>query len=89
MLVPLFATLALSYGIAPIFFGFLFMYNLVVGMMTPPVGVLLFVMSGITRVPMSTLTVEVLPFFGLQFAVLGLCDAFPQTVLGLPDLLGL
>ena len=88
MLVPLFAPMALSYGIDPLFFGFLFMYNLVVGMMTPPVGVLLFVMSGITRVPMSQLTMEVLPFVGLQFAVLALCVAFPQIVLWLPDLVG-
>jgi len=88
MLVPLFAPMALTYGIDPLFFGFLFMYNLVVGMMTPPVGVLLFVMSGITRVPMSQLTVEVLPFVGLQFAVLGLCVAFPQLVLWLPSLMG-
>lgn len=88
MLVPLFAPLALSYGIDPLFFGFLFMYNLVVGMMTPPVGVLLFVMSGITRVPMSRLTMEVLPFVGLQFAVLGLCVAFPPIVLWLPSLFG-
>ncbi len=88
MLVPLFAPLAESYGIDPLFFGFLFMYNLVVGMMTPPVGVLLFVMSGITRVPMGALTHEVLPFVLLQFAVLGLCLLFPPLVLWLPDLLG-
>ncbi|PWJ20209.1 TRAP transporter large permease [Jannaschia seohaensis] len=88
MLVPLFAPMALSYGIDPLFFGFLFMYNLVVGMMTPPVGVLLFVMSGITRVPMSRLTMEVLPFVALQFAVLGLCVAFPQLVLWLPSMFG-
>jgi TRAP-type C4-dicarboxylate transport system permease large subunit len=88
MLVPLFAPMALSYGIDPLFFGFLFMYNLVVGMMTPPVGVLLFVMSGITRVPMSKLTVEVMPFVIFQFFVLGLCVAFPQIVLWLPERFG-
>ena len=88
MLVPLFAPLALSYGIDPLFFGFLFMYNLVVGMMTPPVGVLLFVMSGITRVPIGTITREVLPFVALQFGVLGLCVAFPSLVLWLPGLFG-
>jgi tripartite ATP-independent transporter DctM subunit len=88
MLVPLFAPMALSYGIDPLFFGFLFMYNLVVGMMTPPVGVLLFVMSGITRVPIGVLTREVLPFVALQFAVLGLCVAFPGLVLWLPRAMG-
>ncbi|MBL3609597.1 TRAP transporter large permease [Rhodovulum sulfidophilum] len=88
MLVPLFAPMAISYGIDPLFFGFLFMYNLVVGMMTPPVGVLLFVMSGITRVPMAQLTREVAPFVALQFGVLALCVAFPPLVLWLPSLFG-
>jgi tripartite ATP-independent transporter DctM subunit len=88
MLVPLFAPVALVYGIDPLYFGFLFMYNLVVGMMTPPVGVLYFVMSGITKVPMMTLVKESLPFVAFQFAILGLCIAFPPIVTGLPRLLG-
>lgn len=88
MLVPLFAPVALVYGIDPLYFGFLFMYNLVVGMMTPPVGVLYFVMSGITKVPMMTLVKESLPFVAFQFAILGLCIAFPPIVTALPRLLG-
>lgn len=88
MLVPLFAPLAAKYGIDPLFFGFLFMYNLVIGMMTPPVGVLLFVMSGITGVPMSSLIRESLPFVILQFGVLALCIAFPAIVLWLPKTMG-
>lgn len=88
MLVPLFAPVALSYGIDPLYFGFLFTYNLVVGMMTPPVGVLLFVMSGITRVPMTTIIWESLPYVYAQFGVLVLCAVFPGLVLWLPRLLG-
>ena len=88
MLVPLFAPVALAYGIDPLYFGFLFMYNLVVGMMTPPVGVLFFVMSGITRVPMSRLVRDSLPFVVVQFVVLGLCIAFPWLVMSLPRALG-
>lgn len=88
MLVPLFAPVAVAYGIDPLYFGFLFMYNLVVGMMTPPVGVLYFVMSGITRVPMMKLVYESLPFVAFQFFVLGLCIAFPPLVTALPRALG-
>lgn len=88
MLVPLFAPVALAYGIDPLYFGFLFMYNLVVGMMTPPVGVLFFVMSGITRVPMMKLVWEATPFVVFQFIVLGLCIAFPPLVKALPTALG-
>lgn len=88
MLVPLFAPVAVSYGIDPIYFGFLFMFNLVIGMMTPPVGVLFFVMSGITGVSIMQLVRESLPFVALQLALLGLCILFPQIVMMLPNALG-
>ena len=88
MLVPLFAPVAVVYGIDPLYFGFLFVLNLVVGMMTPPVGVLLFVMSGITRVPILTVAREALPFVILQFGVLILCLLFPPIVTALPRALG-
>lgn len=88
MLVPLFAPVALTYGIDPLYFGFLFMFNLVVGMMTPPVGVLYFVMSGITGVSMSRLIRDALPFVAVQFVMLGLCLMFPWLVLALPRALG-
>lgn len=88
MLVPLFAPVAASYGIDPLYFGLLFVLNLVVGMMTPPVGVLLFVMSGITRVPILTVAREALPFVALQFGVLILCFLFPPLVTALPRALG-
>lgn len=88
MLVPLFAPIALNYGIDPLYYGFLFMYNLVVGMMTPPVGVLYFVMSGITKVPMTQLIRESAPFVIYQFAILALCIFFPQLVTALPRAMG-
>jgi TRAP-type transport system large permease protein len=88
MLVPLFAPIAVSYGIDPLWFGFLFMYNLVIGMMTPPVGVLYFVMSGITRVKMGVIVRESMPYVIYQFVVLGLCIVFPPLVTALPRALG-
>lgn len=88
MLVPLFAPIAVAYGIDPLWFGFLFMYNLVVGMMTPPVGVLFFVMSGITRVKMGVIVRESAPYVVFQFIVLGLCIVFPPLVTALPKALG-
>jgi len=88
MLVPLFAPIALAYGIDPLYFGFLFVLNLVVGMMTPPVGVLLFVMCGISKIPMSEMIHSVWPFVILQYIVLILCALFPAVVTGLPHYLG-
>lgn len=88
MLVPLFAPIAVAYGIDPLWFGFLFMYNLVIGMMTPPVGVLFFVMSGITGVKMGVIVRESYPYVALQFFVLALCIFFPSLVTALPRALG-
>ncbi len=88
MLVPLFAPIALTYGIDPLYFGLLFVLNLVIGMMTPPVGVLLFVMCGITRISITELIHNVWPYIGVQYGVLALCVAFPPIVLSLPRFLG-
>ncbi|SFU97637.1 TRAP transporter large permease [Halomonas korlensis] len=88
MLVPLLAPIALTYGIDPLLFGFLFVMNLVVGMMTPPVGVLLFVMCGISRISLNELMKSAWPFIAFQYAMLFACIAFPGLVTWLPRALG-
>ncbi|SHM19290.1 TRAP transporter large permease [Vreelandella subglaciescola] len=88
MLVPLLAPIAMSYGIDPLLFGFLFVMNLVVGMMTPPVGVLLFVMCGISNISLSELMKSAWPFIAFQYVVLAACFLFPGIVTWLPHALG-
>jgi tripartite ATP-independent transporter DctM subunit len=88
MLVPLLHPIALLYGIDPLHFGFLFVLNLVIGMLTPPVGVVLFVVCGVTRVPMREMVRSAWPFIALMYAVLLLCMFFPSVVTTLPRALG-
>lgn len=88
MLVPLFHPIAVSYGIDPLHFGFLFVLNLVIGMLTPPVGVVLFVVTGITGVKMGELVRESWPFIAAMYAVLLLCMLVPGVVTWLPNMLG-
>jgi TRAP-type transport system large permease protein len=88
MLVPLLHPIAIQYGIDPLHFGFLFVLNLVIGMLTPPVGVVLFVVSGVTRVRMRELVRNVWPFIALMYAVLVACMFFPSIVTALPRALG-
>ncbi|WP_311946918.1 TRAP transporter large permease [Halomonas piscis] len=88
MLVPLLSPIALTYGIDPLLFGFLFVMNLVVGMMTPPVGVLLFVMCGISKISLNELLKSAWPFIAFQYAVLVACITFPGIVTWLPRMLG-
>lgn len=88
MLVPLFHPIALQYGIDPLHFAFLFVLNLVIGMLTPPVGVVLFVVCGITGVKMGELVRASWPFIAAMYGVLVLCMLFPGIVTWLPERLG-
>jgi TRAP-type transport system large permease protein len=88
MLVPLLHPIAIQYGIDPLHFGFLFVLNLVIGMLTPPVGVVLFVVCGITGVRMRELVANAWPFIALMYAVLVACMLFPPLVTALPRALG-
>jgi tripartite ATP-independent transporter DctM subunit len=88
MLVPLFHPIALQYGIDPLHFGFIFVLNLVIGMLTPPVGVVLFVVTGITGVKMGELVRESWPFIAAMYGVLLLCMLVPSVVTWLPTRLG-
>jgi tripartite ATP-independent transporter DctM subunit len=88
MLVPLFHPIALEYGLDPLHFGFIFVLNLVIGMLTPPVGVVLFVVCGITGVKMGELVRASWPFIAAMYALLLLCILFPAIVTWLPERLG-
>jgi tripartite ATP-independent transporter DctM subunit len=88
MLVPLLHPIAIQYGIDPLHFGFLFVLNLVIGMLTPPVGVVLFVVCGVTGIRMRELVINIWPFVALMYAVLLLCLFFPAIVTTLPRAMG-
>lgn len=88
MLVPLLHPVALAYGIEPLHFGFLFVLNLVIGMLTPPIGVVLFVVCGITGIRMSEIVGTVWPFIAWMFAVLFASMLYPPLCLWLPKALG-
>jgi tripartite ATP-independent transporter DctM subunit len=88
MLVPLLHPIAIKYGIDPLHFGFLFVFNLVIGMLTPPVGVVLFVMCGLSGLTLGELTKHIWPFIVMMYGLLFVCMFFPQIVLTVPRALG-
>ena len=88
MLVPLLHPIALKFGIDPLHFGFLFVFNLVIGMLTPPVGVVLFVICGVSGLKLGELTKHVWPFIALMYGLLLACLFVPQIVLTVPRALG-
>ena len=88
MLVPIFAPLATSFGIDPLHFALVFVINVAIGVLTPPVGTLLFVMCGITGLSIWQLFREAWPFVLIQYAVMFLCLFFPALALWFPRVLG-
>jgi TRAP-type transport system large permease protein len=68
-------------GIDPVYFGIIFVMTCCIGLLTPPVGVVLNVVSGVARVPMGQVIVGVWPFLIAQVCVLFLLIAFPEIVL--------
>ena len=88
MLVPLLHPIALQYGIDPLHFAFLFVFNLVIGMLTPPVGVVLFVVVGITGIHMNEVIKHIWPFIIFMYGLLLLCMFVPSIVTWFPRMLG-
>lgn len=88
MIAPILAPIAAQFGIDPLHFGFVFVLNSVIGLLTPPVGAVLFVVSGISKAPIERVARESLPFLLWQIFVLFLVTYVPFVAIGLPHLLG-
>ena len=88
VLAPILAPVAIKLGIDPIHFAMIVIYNLTLGMITPPVGGLLFVTCNVSRVPMSQLVRELKPFLWAHGVVLLLLTFVPAISTWLPRLWG-
>ncbi len=87
ILAPILFPVAIKLGIDPIHFGILIVVNMEVGMCHPPVGLNLYVASGITRMGISELTVAVLPWLLTMLGFLAVVTYWPGLTLWLPHLL--
>ena len=88
ILVPILAPIAFSLGIDPTHFAMVVIVNLTLGMITPPVGSLLFVVCSSAKVPLSALTRELVPFLVAHFLILMALTLVPWLSVGLPHFLG-
>ncbi len=87
IMAPILFPVAIKLGIDPIHFGILMVVNMEVGMCHPPVGLNLYVASGITKMGISELTVAVWPWLLTMLAFLGVVTYWPGLSLWLPHLL--
>jgi len=81
ILTPVLMPLVNAAGIDPVYFGVLFMINNAIGLITPPVGVVLNTVAGVGKVSMDAVTRGVVPFMIAQFILMFLMVLFPQLVL--------
>jgi C4-dicarboxylate transporter DctM subunit len=88
VLMPIFVPVAVSLGMEPIHLGILVAANVGIGMITPPVGICLFVACGISKIPIGSVVKPLLPFLVFLVLTLVIITMFPQITLFLPRLLG-
>ena len=81
ILTPVFMPVIKLAGIDPVYFGILFILNTSIGLITPPVGNVLSVMSGVGKVPLDGVMRGVLPFLFAHLSVLALLILFPELVM--------
>ena len=88
VIVPLFIPTCNALGIDLIHFGVLIVVNSMIGLITPPYGILLFVISAVSQIPLKEMIREIWPFLGILVAALVIMIIFPDIVLWAPRSLG-
>ncbi len=85
IMTPLLLPIAIALGIDPIHFGIVMVVNMELGMLTPPVGLNLFVASSLTGLSLKDVTISVLPWLVVMLVGLLLITYIPQISLWLPN----
>jgi tripartite ATP-independent transporter DctM subunit len=88
IVVPILIPTARALGIDMVHFGIVVTVNLMIGLITPPYGLLLFIVSNITRQPLRAVIRELWPFIGVLLAALALITFIPELALWIPKLFG-
>jgi tripartite ATP-independent transporter DctM subunit len=87
ILVPVLLPISVQIGVDPVHLGIIVILNLMIGLLTPPVGMVLFVLSKVSGVPFERCVKATMPFLVPLVVVLLLLTFFPQLSLFLPELL--
>jgi C4-dicarboxylate transporter DctM subunit len=88
VILPVLLPTATALGIDPVHFGVIAVLNVMIGLVTPPYGLLLFMMSKIAEVPLLALVREVMPFLAVMIGALAVVTLWPDFVLLVPRLAG-
>lgn len=85
---PILAPVMAAIGVDPVHFGVIIVLNLMIGLVTPPVGLCLYVVSGIARVPIGEIIRELAPYLLALIVILGMVTFIPALSTWLPQSLG-
>jgi tripartite ATP-independent transporter DctM subunit len=88
IIVPIFIPTAKALGIDLVHFGVVVVVNIMIGLLTPPYGLLLFVLANMTKQPLARIVREAAPFIVMSLVVLAIIATIPDAVLWLPRLFG-
>lgn len=86
--VPIFLPIAEAFGVNPIMFGAIVVLNLMIGLITPPVGLCLYVACGISNISLERISKAVIPFLIVEIIVLFIVTYCPPVTLWLPKIAG-
>ncbi|WP_313573361.1 TRAP transporter large permease, partial [Pseudescherichia sp.] len=89
ILTPVLLPVTNSLGIDPVHFGMIMMVNLGIGLITPPVGSVLFVASAVSKQKIETVVKAMMPFYAMLLVVLAMVTYIPAISLWLPGVLGM
>lgn len=84
--VPVFLPVARAIGLDPVYFGVIVVFNLMIGFLTPPFGLNIFIMQKLSRVPFWRIVRELVPFMVVLLVTLLLMVFFPAIVMFIPGL---
>ena len=88
VILPIFLPTVKALGIDPVHFGVMAVFNIMIGLITPPYGLLLFIITAISGAPLRHIIRDTMPFVYAMIVALGIITYFPETVLWLPKLMG-
>lgn len=86
-LTPVFLPVVTAMGVDPVHFGIIMILNLMIGLLTPPVGMVLYVLSKVSSVPFERICKATVPFIIMFYILLQFITYIPQISLMLPSLM--
>jgi len=85
ILAPILLPVAESFGLDPVYFGVVMVINLCIGLITPPVGTVLFVGCGLSKLPMQAVVKPIFGFISVMVVVLLLVTYIPGLITFIPN----